>query len=59
VFTRSVRGWHLSWSSGQGWTLTALQKALDQHPAPEIHHSDQGGQYAAKAYVKLLQAHGT
>ena len=58
VFTRSVRGWHLSWSSGQDLTLTALQKALDQHPAPEIHHSDQGGQYAAKAYVKLLHAHG-
>ena len=59
VFTRSVRGWHLSWSSGQDLTLTALQKALDQHPAPEIHHSDQGGQYAAKAYVKLLRDHGT
>ena len=40
---------------GQDLTLTALQKALDQHPAPEVHHSDQGGQYAAKAYVKLLR----
>ena len=59
VFTRSVRGWYLSWSSGQDLTLTALQKALDRHPAPEIHHSDQGGQYAAKAYVKLLRDRGT
>ena len=59
VFTRSVRGWHLSWQLGQDLTLTALQKALDRYPAPETHHSDQGGQYAAKAYVKLLRDHGT
>ena len=59
VFTRSVRGWHLSWSSGQDLTLTALQKALDRFPAPEVHHSDQGGQYAAKAYIKLLRDRGT
>ena len=59
VFTRSVRGWHLSWSSGQDLTLAALHKALDHHPAPEIHHADQGKQYAAKAYVKLLRDNGT
>lgn len=59
VFTRSVRGWHLSRALGQDLTLAALQKALDRHPAPEIHHSDQGGQYAAKAYVKLLRHRGT
>ena len=58
VFTRSVRGWHLSWQLGQHLTLNALQKALDQHPAPEVHHSDQGGQYAAKDYVKMLRDHG-
>ena len=59
VFTRSVRGWHLSWQAGQSLTLTALRKALEHHPAPEIHHSDQGSQYAAKAYVKLLRECGT
>ena len=59
VFTRSVRGWHLSWQAGQSLTLAALRKALERHPAPEIHHSDQGSQYAAKAYVKLLRECGT
>ena len=59
VFTRSVRGWHLSWQAGQSLTLAALRKALAHHPAPEIHHSDQGSQYAAKAYVKLLRECGT
>ncbi|MCY3831380.1 MAG: IS3 family transposase [Chloroflexi bacterium] len=58
LFTRSVRGWHLGWTATQDLTLAALQKALDQHPAPEVHHSDQGGQYAAKDYVKMLREHG-
>lgn len=59
VFTRSVRGWHVSWTAGQSLTLAALRKALEHHPAPEIHHSDQGSEYAAKAYVKLLRGCGT
>ena len=59
VFTRAVRGWHLSWSSGQNLTLAALRNALQHHPAPAIHHSDQGAQYAAHSYVKLLESAGT
>jgi putative transposase len=56
VFTRSIRGWHLSRSIDQGLTLTALRKAL-QNGCPCIHHSDQGVQYAAHEYVSLLQQH--
>jgi transposase InsO family protein len=53
VFTRRICGWQLSHSLDQSLTLAALQMAL--HVAtPEIHHSDQGGQYAATAYVGLL-----
>ena len=29
--------------------------ALDRHPVPHIHHSDQGGQYAATDYTDLLK----
>jgi transposase InsO family protein len=57
VFTRSIRGWHLGRGLDQELTLTALQKALADHQ-PEIHHSDQGLQYAALAYTQLLQQHG-
>lgn len=53
VFTRRICGWHLSHSLDQSLTLHALQMAL-QVATPEIHHSDQGGQYAATAYVDLL-----
>ena len=54
VFTRSIRGWHLSRWLDQSLTLTALRKALRAH-VPKTHHSDQGVQYAANAYVELLQ----
>lgn len=53
VFTRSLRGWHLSRSLGQDLALAALNRAL-LRGQPEIHHSDQGGQYAATAYVRRL-----
>jgi len=56
VFTRSIRGWQLSRSLDQFLTLTALQRALASH-TPTIHHSDQGVQYAATAYVDLLKHH--
>jgi putative transposase len=57
VFTRSIRGWHLGRSLDQSLTLRALEQALVQH-TPEIHHSDQGVQYAASAYTKRLQQAG-
>lgn len=58
-YSRAIRAWHLSWSLGQELVLTPLKQALEQYPAPEIHHSDQGTQYAAKAHVKLLRDAGT
>jgi transposase InsO family protein len=56
VFTRSIRGWHLSRTIDQQLTLTALRKALE-NGCPRIHHSDQGVQYAAHDYVALLDHH--
>jgi len=56
VFTRSIRGWHLSRSLDQNLTLNALQEALVRH-CPEIHHSDQGIHYAFKNYIQVLQEH--
>jgi len=56
VCTRSIRGWHLGRGLDQELTLTALRRALEGH-CPQIHHADQGLQYAARAYAELLQAH--
>ena len=57
VFTRSIRGWHLGRNLDSDLTLTALSRAL-QVGQPEIHHSDQGIQYAATAYADLLHVKG-
>lgn len=54
VFTRCIRGWHLSRSLDESLTRIALERALTKH-TPEIHHSDQGVQYAATGYVERLQ----
>jgi transposase InsO family protein len=57
VFTRVIRGWHLGRSLDQGLTLAALERALTV-AVPQMHHSDQGLQYAANAYVDRLQGLG-
>ena len=56
LFTRAIRGWALGRSLEGELTLTALREAL-RHGCPAIHHSDQGVQYAATAYIALLLAH--
>lgn len=53
VFTRAIRGWSLSRDLDTNLTLAALRGALTLC-IPEIHHSDQGVQYAAHEYVALL-----
>jgi putative transposase len=57
VFTRAMRGWCLSHTLDQELTLTALRAALSD-ACPSIHHSDQGVQYAAHAYIDLLNDYG-
>jgi putative transposase len=55
VFTRRIRGWSLGHGLDEALTLGALRRALHQRQ-PEIHHSDQGVQYAATSYVNLLKS---
>ena len=57
VFTRIMRGWQLGLGLGLELTLGALELALDKG-TPEIHHSDQGLQYAATDYTVRLQSVG-
>jgi putative transposase len=57
VFTRSIRGWELGRTLEGSLTLRALRRALALGQ-PQIHHSDQGVQYAARGYVAQLEAVG-
>lgn len=55
VYTRCIRGWRLGRSLEAALTRKALERALRQG-RPDIHHSDQGVQYACGDYVnRLLQ----
>jgi transposase InsO family protein len=58
VFTRKIRGWELGRGLGGGLALRALERAL-RAGRPEVHHSDQGVQYAATEYVAQLLAAGS
>jgi transposase InsO family protein len=53
VFTRVIRGWALRHGLGAELSLAALHRALAQG-RPEMHHSDQGVQYAAHEYIQVL-----
>jgi putative transposase len=57
VFTRVIRGWALGTDLTHWLTVQALKRAF-RHGACEIHHSDQGVQYASPLYTQLLAAHG-
>ena len=58
VYTRIIRGWRLGSGLGVELTMGALEMALTKGP-PQIHHSDQGVQYASTAYTKRLLDLGT
>jgi transposase InsO family protein len=56
LFSRKIVGWSLDLNMEAPLVIQALQFAIGQRqPAPGlIHHTDRGGQYAAKEYRRLL-----
>ncbi|MEO6061016.1 MAG: IS3 family transposase [Thermoflexales bacterium] len=57
VFTRAIRGWELGKDLTASLVINALTRAF-RRGVPEIHHSDQGIQYATPRYTQLLDARG-
>jgi putative transposase len=58
VGSRRVVGWALRDSLEAELVLAALHVALGARPAPQLHHSDRGTQYASHAYREILAARG-
>lgn len=59
VFTREVLGWSISVAHDTALVLEALHSARQQQGQwPRYHHSDQGSEYDAAAYVAVLVAGG-
>ncbi len=48
--SRKVVGWAVGDRADAELAIRALENALETRPAPEIHHSDRGCQYASEAY---------
>jgi transposase InsO family protein len=57
VYSKLIVGYDLSKTMHATANARALNMALQNHPAPTIHHSDMGSQYSCKRYVSLLKDH--
>jgi putative transposase len=63
VFLTAVMDWHsryvLSWevsvTMDEGFCVSSLERALRQHPHPEIFNTDQGSQYTGAAFTGVLK----
>jgi len=58
IGSRRIVGWALRSSLATDLVLSALHVALGSRPAPQLHHSDRGVQYASHAYRDLLERRG-
>jgi transposase InsO family protein len=58
VGSRRVVGWALRSSLETELVLAAVHVALGSRPAPQLHHSDRGAQYASYAYREVLERRG-
>ncbi|NOJ83920.1 IS3 family transposase [Myxococcus xanthus] len=58
LFSRKVVGWAMGERIDRALVQSALDMALLGHPAPELHHSDRGSQYASQDYRQLLEERG-
>ena len=58
LYSRKVIAWHISASADSELVITAFQKAYEKRNAPYglMFHSDQGTQYTALAFRRLLDS---
>lgn len=58
VFSRKVVGWSMNTRMTAQLPSDAIGMALQNRPAPHLHHSDRGSQYTSATYLRHLVAHG-
>jgi len=58
VYTKEITGYHVADNMRVEINLKALDMALKEYSAPDIHHSDRGSQYTSIVYTEMLKAHG-
>jgi putative transposase len=57
VYTKKIVGYQVSDHMRVGANIKALEMALKNNKAPDIHHSDRGSQYSSHEYTTLLKSH--
>jgi transposase InsO family protein len=57
LFSRKVVGWAMAARFDSRLVCAALNDALSTRPAPQLHHSDRGVQYASIDYREVLTEH--
>ena len=55
VYTKKIVGYQVSDHMRATANVRALKMALRENSPPKIHHSDRGGQYIYKEYIKILR----
>lgn len=58
VYTKKIVGHQVSDHMRATANVKALQMALKNHKAPQVHHSDRGSQYIYDGYINLLISNG-
>lgn len=58
VFSRKVVGWSMNERMTAQLPSDAISMALQNRPAPHLHHSDRGSQYTSATYLHQLEACG-
>ena len=56
-YSRYVLSWEISVTMDEGFCVSALERAIRRHGAPEISNTDQGSQYTGAAYTGVLKDH--
>jgi putative transposase len=56
--SRRVLAWRLSNTMDSSFCIDALEEALSRYPAPEIFNTDQGAQFTADAFTRVLRDRG-
>lgn len=58
LYSRKIKGWHLDMHMKEELVIMALRNAFSRGSVPKgmVLHSDRGGQYAGKAFRKLIRA---
>jgi putative transposase len=58
LYSRYVLAWSISNTMESEWCVETLKKALFKHGKPALFNTDQGSQFTADLFVKVLLSHG-